>query len=421
VTPLATLGLGMSFGWLVLPWLVRLARTPAAPAAWCHNLRVVLIGTAMLPLLVTVQLMAPDRALPKLPAVLHVEAWVLPTQSAHALQRFPLRFGIQQLFGVLGCLWLCLLVAGTWREVRRNFAARRLRDSALPAPWTLQHVCALAAARYALRTPEVRICAALECAGTVGIFEPVILCPPADLDLDPASLELLMCHEVCHVHRRDSWWRPFELVAESTLHGHPSLKSLRDDLALAREAAVDREASADAPSAYAALLLTMAERQVSARELGLVSSVGTAIERRLEMLFKPTGSSKNSRWISVLGSLAAGALLAPAAFAERGEKPFNRAMPPPEVVEPKVTTDVDACYEKALEEDEDLVVDTVAQLRARATGEIVEANIPSSSAVFQTCIEARALGWRFPLPADAPPPPPDARLMIGFPIQRSPK
>ena len=117
---------------------------------------------------------------------------------------------------------------------------------------------------------------------------------------------------------------------------------------------------------------------------------------------------------AVIGALG---LLAPAAFAE----PMEGPLPPPEQVEPKVATDTDECYALATRNDAKLVVDTLAHLELNGDGQVQLARIPSSSSIFQTCIEERALAWHFPVP---PPgghkPPPDAKLFVAFPIRRSP-
>jgi hypothetical protein len=422
VSPYAYLGLGAFAGWLILPWTARLGRVTAVPAAWCRNLRAALLGSALLPLLIAAQPLLPAPARPRLPAALHIEAWVVSTSPPGAHEAPPVRVGVDGLFGAFGVLWLALSGFGLVRELVRALRARQLRATTLPAPGELQALCARLAAEYGVPAPELCIAPTLACAGTLGAFAPAILCPPADLALDPRAFELVLRHELCHVRRRDNAWRTLERLAQATLFGHPALASIERDLALAREAAVDREAAAGDTAAYAALLLTLAERHAPPEELGLVSSVGTAVERRLEMLFNPRNSSRNPRWLAVLGAIATSALLMPAAFADGPSKPFQRRLrlSPPEAHEPKVNPDVDACYAEARKQDARLVVDTRAELHVRPSGEVFEAHIPSSSKVFQACIEARALGWRFAPPPDAPPPPRDARLMVAFPIQRTP-
>jgi len=97
---------------------------------------------------------------------------------------------------------------------------------------------------------------------------------------------------------------------------------------------------------------------------------------------------------------------------------FTGDLPPPEELEPRSKADIDECYASARAVDPNLLVDTVANLELDSTAQVRRASIPSSSRVFQMCIEERALGWHFPPPPGVPPPPEDAKLFVNFPIRR---
>ena len=137
----------------------------------------------------------------------------------------------------------------------------------------------------------------------------------------------------------------------------------------------------------------------------------------------PTRTDSSPRALTIVLALLGAALFAPAAFAERSPPRHHFAKPlaPPDELEPKVRTDVDACYAEARKQDPDLVIHTQARLELHRSGAVKEAHVPSESSVFQTCIEGLALDWHFPGPPEgAPEPPPDAHFMVAFPIDRSP-
>jgi hypothetical protein len=187
---------------------------------------------------------------------------------------------------------------------------------------------------------------------------------------------------------------------------------------------------------YARLLLDLAERSIPDGDLAWVPMAGSSLERRLLMLLEPV-SSPPARLVPLvagicaLGVLAAGGSAAVAeplgqavAVIREDSRPgagFVRVtsdLPPPEEMEPRSKADIDECYASARAVDPNLSVDTVAHLELDPTGQVLRASIPSSSRVFQLCIEKRALGWHFPPPPGVPPPPENATLFVNFPVRR---
>jgi beta-lactamase regulating signal transducer with metallopeptidase domain len=411
--------------WVATPLVLRLSRVPSAPGAWCRAARSALFGVALLPLLTALRGELPARVRPRLPATLQIEAWLAPAEPRFGPPPVAQSLTIGELSEWFGAAWLLLLAYGVTRELVRHRRARALWAQATTAPPHIAAACARLAEEYGVAKTEVRVSQKLAHAGTLGLFSPKILCAVEDCELTEEALELLLRHELIHVRRRDSAWHTLERVAATTLLGHPSLAPLRCELSLSREAAVDREVAAGRLAAYAELLLAMAERRSSPHPLAFVSIADTSIERRIHMLIDtPIRSGSSLRALTIVLALLGAALFAPAAFAERSppRHHFTRPLPPPEELEPKVRTDVDACYAEASKQDPDLVIHTQARLELDRSGAVKEAHIPSESSVFQACIEGLALDWHFRGPPEgAPEPPPDAHLMVAFPIDRSPR
>jgi Zn-dependent protease with chaperone function len=415
VTSLAALGVGLALAWLALPFAVRLASLAAPPVAACRRLRLTLFGVAALPVLVAGRPLLPEEARPRLPVTLQVSAWLTGSAAQEPRPREPLRLATA--FEALGSAWLLMLLLGLVSEAGRGWQRRRLFERSLPVPPEIESLVRDLAARTGMPGVRVRIAPELGYAGAFGVVTPSILLSEADLELDRDELGLVVSHELTHLLRGDPLFGILENLALGGLALHPALPALRRALATAREAAVDGLVARGRPLEYAQLLLRIAARGAVAHPLTVSS--GTGLHRRIEMLSLPSSPTR----FAILPSLGVPALVgalglfAPAAFAE----PFEGGLPPPEQVEPRIATDSDECYALATKSDAKLVVDTLAHLELNSDGQVQVARIPSSSSVFQSCIEGRALAWRFPVP---PPgghkPPPDAKLFVAFPIRRSP-
>lgn len=423
---LRDLGLGALCSWLLVPLLVRLCRTSDTPRASCTAGRTALIGSAALPVGVAFARALPEGARPSLPGVVHVEAWFVPTNpSSPPLLGKPIT--ADAVFWFLGVAWCVFVAWGIAREVAGAIRRERLWAHATKAP-SLERAVAALASRQGLCAPEIRVSSALRHAGTFGVIRPRIVCAAVDLELDDDDRARLIAHELCHVRRRDAVWQVLEGVAACALCVSPARRALSEVIATSREGAVDSEVGGPEPQAYAALLVNIAERGI-AREPPLVSSADTSIERRIRMLLNPKENESRLFPTSLLiaAVLGAGALTASAAFADPARPlHFHGALGPlgtggPPGMDPRAETDTDACYEKARAENPSLVIDTLAELEGKVDGTITHARIPSTSATFQSCLEAKALSWRLPTPPADHQPPPDARLMVRYRILRSPK
>lgn len=416
MTALASLGAGLLLAWLGLPLALRLAGRRAS----CGALRTALVCVALLPPLVASRSLLPDSVRPRLPVRVQINAWLDEPAGARLPFPRPLRepLRIATAFEVMGVLWLLLLAAGTAAEARRVVQRRRLLAGGGPAPRAVAARVSSLARELGLRAPRVLVSNELVYAGVFGVVRPCLLLPAADLRLNAEELELVLQHELSHLHRGDPLWGALESLAGATLAGHPALPALRRALELAREVAVDRLVAKGRALEYARLLLHIAERSAAAHPLTV--PVGTALHRRIEMLIENTSTTTRYGWFSGLGIgalVSALGLVAPAAFAE----PFQGPLPPPHELEPKVAIDTEACYELARKPEPKLVIDSHARLELNGEGQVQVAHIPASSSIFQNCIEERALAWQFPVPPrGGHKPPADAKLFVAFPIRRSP-
>ena len=76
---------------------------------------------------------------------------------------------------------------------------------------------------------------------TFGILHPVVLLPANFRELDAATREAILCHEILHVRRKDWLVTIAEEVVRSIFWFHPAIWWLLGEIGLAREQAVDRE------------------------------------------------------------------------------------------------------------------------------------------------------------------------------------
>ncbi len=138
-------------------------------------------------------------------------------------------------------IWIAgvLLCAGAamWRYARGR---RRLLDGSSDAPAGVSSLAAAAARQLGCAAPPVRVGRHVVSPVTVGIWRPVIVLPPAVVDVAPAMLTHVLLHEIAHVRRRDPIASVVCLAAQILFWFHPALWWARHRLAILRELACDR-------------------------------------------------------------------------------------------------------------------------------------------------------------------------------------
>jgi Zn-dependent protease with chaperone function len=199
-----------------------------------------------------------------------------------------------------------LAVAGATRVVRRTVlggrALRRLlRSAPTPVPWPV-----LAAAETLGLAGRVDVVATAEAfAVTHGLLRPRILLSTGLVDaLEVAELAAVLVHEREHLRRRD----PLRLLATRVLAGYgwylPLLRWWAQRLALRRELAADRAATARAGvAAVAGALLKLADLPAPAA-VTAVNPMGSLPDRIAQLEGQPLARRSGLAWLLAGATIA---------------------------------------------------------------------------------------------------------------------
>jgi Zn-dependent protease with chaperone function len=169
-------------------------------------------------------------------------------------------------------------------RLRRLLAgARPVTEGRLAA--TLAALCR----RLRLRPPGLLASPAVRSPLVVGPARPRVLLPEAGLaEMSAAEAEMVLCHELAHLRRRDLWLGWLPSLASTIFFFHPLAALAAREYALAREAACDAEVLrvlGSAPRDYGRLLLRWG---LAPRESGLAAAAAAPsrhhLKRRLLML-----------------------------------------------------------------------------------------------------------------------------------------
>jgi beta-lactamase regulating signal transducer with metallopeptidase domain len=172
---------------------------------------------------------------------------------------------------------------------------------------------------------QVKLCISdrVQAPAAVGFFRPAIVLPSwAFTDLSLVDLKVTLLHELAHLRRWDDWTNLFQKVMKAVLFFHPAVWWIEGKLALEREMACDDivlEQTAN-PKAYAASLISFAEKIHQGRELALVHAlVGRVkqISRRVTRILDSKRPSATRVWRPALGfvTVLSGAALIAAPYA----------------------------------------------------------------------------------------------------------
>lgn len=210
-------------------------------------------------------------------------------------------------------LWLFGSIGIASVGIVRTWRCRRLLAGAAEAPEELRTRVAELATTMGVRRPprvllaEVRLIPFLD-AG----FRHARLVVPRRLvgRLSSAQLDTLICHELAHLLRRDSWVRILEQITVTLYWWHPVAWWARRAGRAAEEACCDAQVTMTLPEhrrAYASCLLSTT-RFLQRQQPVLASGLGGShdLERRLTMILtrdtRPTLPS-SGRWLLALGAL----------------------------------------------------------------------------------------------------------------------
>lgn len=169
---------------------------------------------------------------------------------------------------------------------------------------------------------------------TFGLREPVVLVPPGFGSLEPDQQRAIACHELLHVRRQD-WLRTFgDEVVRAFLWFHPAIWWLVEQIQLAAEQAIDREAVSLIGNrrSYLRALVALAETSAGPRLQPAACFLDHGhLRQRVAMLMEEASMSRARLAASlalVLGVLLAGGWWSVGAFPLRAA-PVPVAAPEP--------------------------------------------------------------------------------------------
>ncbi len=234
-----------------------------------------------------------------------------------------------------GVLFLSLRTLGGWALVQR------LKRSGLsPAPAALETT--LARLREALRvSAPVRLfqSALVQVPTALGWLRPVILVPAGALvGLSSEQLELVLAHELAHIHRRDYLVNLLQTAVETLLFYHPAVWWVSGRMRIEREHCCDDLAVAVCgnPVGYARALADLEGLASRGPVLAMAASGGSLFERVARLVGPPGHLSRASRGLATL--LVAGAVTLAFALVSsllRGRESSVEAAPAAEAEEKK--------------------------------------------------------------------------------------
>jgi beta-lactamase regulating signal transducer with metallopeptidase domain len=297
---LSSLGLGVVLAWAALPLLGALARRSqgASPAIYHRALLFALSAALSLALAPVLKLLVGPLgggALRPVASAVAESARVL--DWAGPLLESPRRAGASAAVGLafasVGGLWLGVAGFGLVRLVRASAALRRRLLAAALAPVAVQERAVQLARQRRVRAPEVRISPEFISPFAAGVLSPRIGLDDVVCAGRGAELDFALDHELLHIARRDTLVALWVELARRCFVGHPSARWFVSELAWSREAAVDAVVAGQDPRGYALFLVASAERSSLARAAcaGSVFMAHTALNRRIDMLTKPTQNS----------------------------------------------------------------------------------------------------------------------------------
>lgn len=182
-----------------------------------------------------------------------------------------------------GIWFMTLRLVGGWLWLRR-----RLARGAPPPESAVATMAARLAARLGLRRPvRVAVSARVGSLLTYGWWRPVVVLPAAALNgLAPASLELLLAHEMIHIRRFDYLVNLLQAVIEALLFFNPFVWWLSKRIRTLREECCDDEVVSRFanPVGYARSLAALEEL----RHAGLaLAASGGSLMKRIQRILGP--------------------------------------------------------------------------------------------------------------------------------------
>lgn len=141
----------------------------------------------------------------------------------------------------------------------------------------------------------------------IGFFRPMIVLPKWTVgELSTTELNSILIHELAHLERRDDWTNLAQKVLCALFFFHPAVWWVERQLSLEREMACDDVVLARTanPRAYAACLVTVAERSLMRRSLALAQAAVSKMRQttlRVSQILDVNRSAATRVWKPAMG------------------------------------------------------------------------------------------------------------------------
>jgi beta-lactamase regulating signal transducer with metallopeptidase domain len=210
---------------------------------------------------------------------------------------------------VLAGAWLLGSVVSLLPIVVGSVQVRRLRQRAFSYPRGQQLLETLAADRNRGRRVCVLVSDDVTGPLTCGAFKPAVVLPGDVAGWDDSTLRRALIHELEHVRRWDWMTNTVTRVLCAVYWFNPLVWISWRQLTLEAERACDDAVIRDDdPSAYASLLVSVAERGGHGRRLLAMANCGNLAKRVNAILDRTQQRGRMSRWSAVAALFVAGAL-----------------------------------------------------------------------------------------------------------------
>ncbi len=206
----------------------------------------------------------------------------------------------------MAAVGLSRVAVGLWnlRTLRANHTAIDLRSLHPRLERTLQEFQPCRKVTIGI-SPHVSVPAA------IGFFQPMILLPAwAPSELSAEELNSILIHELAHLRRWDDWTNLGQSIIRALLFFHPAVWWIDHQLSLEREMACDDHVLSriENPRTYAGCLVTVAEKSLFRRGLGLAQAAVRGMRqtsRRVAEILAANHPRTLRVWKPALGFVAA--------------------------------------------------------------------------------------------------------------------
>jgi len=193
--------------------------------------------------------------------------------------------------------------------------------------------------------PTIHLTSELQGPVCFGVFRPMILLPQHMYEnCTPESLQMILCHELAHIERRDCWANLFQRIIESLFFFHLLVWFASRRLTQEREQICDNHVLAEGISAddYTTLLSQIGEQAVHFRYLQTVALFEGQLLSRIRSLLDPLTSrqTKISWRVAVVSTVVVLATLLTVGSVRLAAKPSVDAIS--ENITPLSTAEVEA-------------------------------------------------------------------------------